>query len=468
MEPVKSGVKPEVKPEAKPKVKIGIIGLGTIGCGTIQILQENGDVLAERLGAIVEVVRAADLELDRPRNVKLDPAILTTDARDIVNDPDVQIVVELIGGIEPARTFILEAMEQGKHVVTANKALLSEHWQELVEKAEESGVSLLYEGSVAGGIPLIRAIKVGLVANRIHAVTGIINGTCNYILTRMSREKRPYEEVLAEAMEMGYAEADPAMDVDGIDSAQKLSILVNLCFNTPISYKELPYQGITDVTTMDLEMAEEFGYTVKLLASANNRNGSVEAWVHPALVPEGHPLAPVDNVFNAVYIEDDNLGSSLYYGRGAGDLPTGSAVVADIISCARDILSGAVGRVPVGGSITGTSSGTSPGNSPGQTSGKTLQLADDNVSEYYVRISAKDQPGVLSAISGVLGEEGISISSVIQRGRETEEGGDVPLVMIVHEAPYSRMSRALSRIDSLDVTLAKSFLMRILPEGGGA
>jgi len=376
----------------------------------------------------------------------------------------VQIVVELIGGIEPARTFILEAMEQGKHVVTANKALLSEHWQELVEKAEESGVSLLYEGSVAGGIPLIRAIKVGLVANRIHAVTGIINGTCNYILTRMSREKRPYEEVLAEAMEMGYAEADPAMDVDGIDAAQKLSILVNLCFNTPISYKELPYQGITDVTIMDLEMAEEFGYTVKLLASAKSRDGSpegsIEAWVHPALVPVGHPLAPVDNVFNAVYIEDDNLGSSLYYGRGAGALPTGSAVVADIISCARDILSGAVSRVPVGGSRSGSSS-VQPG-------GKTLQLADDNVSEYYVRISAKDQPGVLSAISGVLGEEGISISSVIQRGRETEEGGDVPLVMIVHEAPYSRMSRALSRIDALDVTLAKSFLMRILPEGGGA
>jgi homoserine dehydrogenase len=376
----------------------------------------------------------------------------------------VQIVVELIGGIEPARTFILEAMEQGKHVVTANKALLSEHWQELVEKAEASGVSLLYEGSVAGGIPLIRAIKVGLVANRIHAVTGIINGTCNYILTRMSKEKRSYAEVLAEAVEMGYAEADPAMDVDGIDAAQKLSILVNLCFNTPISYKELPCQGITDVTIMDLEMAEEFGYTVKLLASAKNRNGSVEAWVHPALVPEGHPLAPVDNVFNAVYIEDDNLGASLYYGRGAGDLPTGSAVVADIVSCARDILSGAVDRVPVGGCRSGNRSGSKSG----QTSGKMLQLADDNVSEYYVRISARDQPGVLSTISGVLGEEGISISSVIQRGRETEEGGDVPLVMIVHEAPYSRMSRALSRIDALDVTLAKSFLMRILPEGGGS
>ncbi|MDF1536573.1 MAG: homoserine dehydrogenase [bacterium] len=434
-------------------VKVGIIGLGTIGCGTIRILQENGDILAERLGASIEVVRIADLDLDRPRDIKLDPAVLTTDARSVIDDPDVQIVVELIGGIEPARTFILDSLDKGKHVITANKALLSEHWQELVERAEEKGVSLLYEGSVAGGIPLVRTIKAGLVANRIRSVTGIINGTCNYILSRMSAEKCPYGEILAEAMEMGYAEADPAMDVDGIDAAQKLSILVNLCFNTPVSWKDLPCQGITGVTPLDLEMAEEFGYRVKLLASAKMKGGSLEAWVHPALVPEGHPLAPVDNVFNAVYIEDDNMGPSLYYGRGAGALPTGSAVVADIVSCARDLLSGAVGRVPVGGSRLGVR-----GEKP-------CRLAADTVSEYYVRISAKDQPGVLSAISGILGEEGISISSVIQRGRQMEEGGDVPLVMIVHGAPYSRMTRALARIDGLDVTLAKSFLMRILPEG---
>jgi homoserine dehydrogenase len=437
-------------------VKVGIIGLGTIGCGTVGILQKNAGVLEDRLGAGIEIVRVADLYLDRSRDVELDPSILTTDARAVIDDPDIQIVVELIGGIEPARTFILDSLDKGKHVVTANKALLSEHWEELVARAEERGVSLLYEGSVAGGIPLVRTIKVGLVANQIRSVTGIINGTCNYILSRMSKEKRHYKEVLTEAIEMGYAEADPAMDVDGIDAAQKLSILVNLCFNTPVSYSDLPCQGITDVTLLDLEMAEEFGYSVKLLASAQSRDGFVEAWVHPALVPEGHPLATVENVFNAVYIEDDNLGPSLYYGRGAGALPTGSAVVADIVSCARDILSGAVGRVPVGGSRSGACNE------------KPLKLAHDNVSEYYVRISAKDQPGVLSTISGVLGEEGVSISSVIQRGRQTEEGGEVPLVMIVHEAPYSRMTRALDRIDDLDVTLAKSFLMRILPEGGGA
>ncbi len=434
-------------------IKVGLIGLGTIGCGTLRILTENREILSERIGATIDVVRAADLDLDRPRPVKVPQSILTADALEVVRDPEVQIVVELIGGIEPAKSYILDAIEHGKHVVTANKALLSEHWQELVEKAEEKGVCLLYEGSVAGGIPLIRTIKVGLVANRIRSVTGIINGTCNYILSKMSSEKLAFDQALAMAREMGYAEADPAMDVEGIDAAQKLSILVNLCFGVPVSYQDLPYQGITELTPMDLEMAEEFGYRVKLLASAQETDNKVEAWVHPALVPEKHPLAAVDDVYNAVYIEDDNLGPSLYYGRGAGGLPTGSAVVADIVSCSRDILSGAIGRVPVGGSRQGLSSEQRP------------RLAEDNVSEFYVRITAKDRPGVLSTISGLLAESEISISSVIQRGREPVEGGGVPLVMIIHEASHARMVQALSAIDAMDVTLGKSFYMRILPEG---
>jgi len=435
-------------------VKVGIIGLGTIGCGTYRILTESRELLSERIGATLDVVRAADLDLDRSRPVKIPQSILTADALEVVRDPQVQIVVELIGGIEPARSYILEAIENGKHVVTANKALLSMHWQELVEKAEKKGVCLLYEGSVAGGIPIIRAIKVGLVANQINSVTGIINGTCNYILSRMSSEKLAFDEILAVAQEKGYAEADPAMDVEGIDAAQKLSILVNLCFDVPVSYQDLPYQGITELTPMDLEMAEEFGYRVKLLASARNTDGKVEAWVHPALVPKNHPLAAVDDVYNAVYIEDDNLGPSLYYGRGAGDLPTGSAVVADIVSCSRDILAGAVGRVPVGGSRHGAANRQRP------------ELSDDNVSEFYVRVTARDRPGVLSTISGVLAQSEISISSVIQRGREPVEGGGVPIVMIIHEASYSRMVKALSAIDAMDVSLGKSFYMRILPEGG--
>jgi homoserine dehydrogenase len=269
----------------------------------------------------------------------------------------------------------------------------------------------------------------------------------------MSSENLSFHEALAMAKELGYAEADPTMDVEGIDAAQKLSILVNLCFDVPVSYLDLPYQGITELTPLDLEMAQEFGYRVKLLASASNRDGRIEAWVHPALVPERHPLAAVDNVFNAVYIEDDNLGPSLYYGRGAGDLPTGSAVVADIVSCSRDILAGAVGRVPVG------SSRHRPAGE------QRRQLADDNVSEFYVRVTAKDRPGVLSTISGILAQSEISISSVIQRGREPVEGGGVPIVMIIHEASHSRMVQALSVMDGMDVTLGKSFYMRILPDG---
>jgi homoserine dehydrogenase len=434
-------------------VKVGLIGLGTVGCGTVKILQDNAGLLADRTGASIEIARVADIDLDRPRPVALPAKVLTKNAKEVIQDPEIQIVVELIGGIEPARSYILEALDNGKQVVTANKALLSEHWRELVKRAETSGASLLFEGSVAGGVPVVRTIKKGLVANRISSVTGIINGTCNYILSTMFTQKRSFQDVLREAQEKGFAEADPAMDVEGIDAAQKLSILLNLSFNTAVSYRDLPFQGITELTLLDLEMAGEFGYSVKLLASANRRGSEVEAWVHPALVPIQHPLASVESVLNAVYIEDDHLGPSLYYGQGAGGLPTGSAVVADIVSCARDILSGAVGRIPVGGSR------------PEASFEQPLRLADDTVSEFYVRVSARDQPGVLSAISGTLGENRISISSVIQRGRETEEGDGVPIVMILHEAPYSRMVSALRQIDSLDVVLGKSFIMRILPEG---
>ena len=434
-------------------VKVGIIGLGTVGCGTVEILQNNSGLLSDRTGASIEILRAADLDLSRPRPVSFSDGVLTSDASQVIRDPRVQIVVELIGGIDPAKEYIFESLDSGKHVVTANKALLSEHWAELVERAEKNGVSLLFEGSVAGGVPLIRTIKQGLVANRIRSVTGIINGTCNYILSRMFHERKPFPEILEETREKGFTETDPVMDVEGIDAAQKLSILVNVCFNMAVSFSDLPFQGIRELTPLDLEMAGEFGYRVKLLASAKRADSGVEAWVHPALVPGEHPLASVEGVLNAVYIEDDHLGPSLFSGQVAGGLATGSAVAADIVTCARDILSGAVGRVPVGGSR------------PGAKREKPLQLARDAVSEFYVRVSARDQPGVLSAISGVLGESGISISSVIQRGREMEKGGGVPIVMILHEAPYSRMISALARIDTLDMTLGKSFLMRILPEG---
>ena len=312
-------------------------------------------------------------------------------------------------------------------------------------------MSLGFEASVAGGIPLIHAIRQGLVANRIQRATGIINGTCNYILTRMAHEQKPFKEILADAQALGFAEAKPALDVEGIDAAQKLAILVNLCFDLTVSPDDIARCGITGVTPLDLTTANNLGYRIKLLASASRHGGEVEAWVHPALVPASHPLASVAGVFNAVYLEDDNLGPSLYFGRGAGALPTGGAVVADLVSCARDILSGAVSRMPVSGARIRNGDATRL-RSPGMAS-----------SEFYVRITALDQPGVLSAITGILGRHGISIGSVTQRDRADETGEGVPVVITTHEARFAEMSAAIAEVDSLPTVKPGSFLARMIP-----
>jgi homoserine dehydrogenase len=433
-------------------IKVGILGLGNIGAGTLEVLRRNGDLIARRLGVPFEVVRAADLDPARAARLGLGPGVFTTDARAVVNDPEVQVVVELIGGLEPARSLILAAMDNGKHVVTANKHLLSEHWEELVNKAEERRVSLGFEGSVAGGIPLIFAIRRGLVANRIRRVTGIINGTCNYILSRMARERKPFSEILADAQAHGFAEANPALDVEGLDAAQKLSILVALCFDLTVKPDAIARAGITQVTPLDLAIAEELGYRLKLLSFAGSEGGAVEAWVHPALVPVSHPLAAVDGVYNAIYLEDDNLGPSLYFGRGAGALPTGSAVVADLVSAARDILSGAVSRMPASGARVrgGERSRLRP---PGEARG-----------EFYLRVTALDRPGVLSAVTGVIGRHGVSIESVIQRRPADGPAEAVPILIVTHEASFAEMSAAVGELDSLPVVRPGSFLARIIPE----
>lgn len=432
-------------------IKVGLLGLGNIGAGTVEILRKNGALIERRLGVPFELARAADLDPARAQRLGLSPGVFTTDARAVVNDPEVQVVVELIGGVEPARSLILAAMENGKHVVTANKALLSTHWEELVAKAEARRVSLGFEGSVAGGIPLIHTIRRGLVANRVRRVTGIINGTCNYILTRMARERKPFAEVLADAQAHGFAEANPALDVEGIDAAQKLAILVDLCFDLTVGPDAVTRCGITGVTPLDLATAEELGYRVKLLCSAAGEGGEIEAWVHPALVPVSHPLAAVDGVFNAVYLEDDNLGSSLYFGRGAGALPTGSAIVADLVSAARDILSGAVSRMPASGARIRTPE-----------RGR-LRPAGEARSEFYLRVTALDRPGVLSAVTGIIGRHGVSIESVIQRGRAGGQDEAVPVLIVTHEASYAEMTAALAEVDALPVVRKGSFLARMIP-----
>ncbi len=432
-------------------IKVGILGLGNIGAGTVEILRRNGALLERRLGVPFELTRAADRDASRAVKLGLPPGVFTTDAAAVVKDPEVQVIIELIGGIEPARSLILAAMDEGKHVVTANKALLSTHWQEIVAKAEQKRVSLGFEGSVAGGIPLIHAIRRGLVANRIQRVTGIINGTCNYILSRMARERKPFAEILADAQAHGFAEANPALDVDGIDASQKLAILVDLCFDLTVGPDAIARTGITAVTPLDLATAEELGYRMKLLCSASGEDGRVEAWVHPALVPLSHPLAAVDGVFNAVYLEDDNLGPSLYFGRGAGALPTGSAVLADLVSAGRDILSGAVSRMPASGARIRTGE-------PGK-----LRPAGEARSEFYLRVTAEDRPGVLSAVTGVIGRHGVSIESVIQRGRAGTQAEPVPILIVTHEASYAEMTAALAELDALPAVRKGSFLARMIP-----
>ena len=432
-------------------IKIGILGLGNIGAGTVEILQRNGRLIERRLGVPFEIVRAADLDPARAKKLELPAGVFTTDARTVVDDPEVQVVVELIGGIEPARSLILAAMRNGKNVVTANKALLATHWEELVTTAEERRVSFGFEGSVAGGIPLIHTIRRGLVSNRIRRVTGIINGTCNYILTRMAREQKPFAEILADAQAHGFAEADPALDVEGIDAAQKLAILVNLCFDLAVGPDDIHRCGITGVTPLDLATAAELGYRMKLLCSTSGEEGRVEAWVHPALVPVSHPLAAVEGVFNAVYLEDDNLGPSLYFGRGAGALPTGSAVVADLVSAARDILSGAVSRMPASGARI-------RGQEPSH-----LRSPGESRSEFYLRVTALDRPGVLSAVTGVLGRNGVSIASVIQRGRADGQDQRVPILIVTHDATFAQMKAAVGEVDALPVVSEGSFLARMIP-----
>jgi len=429
------------------KIQVGIIGFGTVGAGTYEVLKKNAHIIRSRVGADVVVTRIADLDIDSDRGVEIDSNILTRDATRVINDPDIQVVVELIGGIDHAREYILMAMDKGKHVVTANKALLAEYGHELYTRAQERGVSLEFEGSVGGGIPVIGAIKAGLSANRFKKIMGILNGTSNYILTKMSKYYWPYSKVVKEAVELGYAEDPPTLDVEGIDAAHKLAILVSLAYGSPVKFGDIYREGITSITPDDIRFAQEFGYCVKLLALARNQGERVEARVHPVMIPNDHILANVNWAYNAIYIEGDYVGPNLYYGLGAGRKPTGSAVAADIIELSRRIVRGEKGPVP-------------PLAHYGQTQENVSIVPMDSLTmPYYFRFSAVDRPGVLSKISGVLGQHDISITSVIQKGREVN--GPVPVVMLTHEALEENVRKAISAIDKMDVVTDKTVIIRV-------
>jgi len=430
------------------EIKVGLIGFGTVGAGVVKILQKNYRLIEKRMGAKIILKRIVDIDLKTDRGVKLKPGVLTRRAEDVIEDPEIGIVMELIGGIEPAKNYILNAIRNHKHIVTANKALLALHGDEIFREAHRFGVDVNFEASVGGGIPLIRSIKEGLVANRIQSIFGILNGTSNYILSKMTDEGRTFKEVLKEAQERGYAEADPTFDIEGIDAAHKLAILIRLAFGTPLRFEEIFIGGISEITPLDIQFGLEFGYRIKLLAIAKIDQGKIEARVHPTLIPERHLISTVEGVFNAIYIKGDAIGPTLFYGQGAGQMPTGSAVISDLVELGRNLLIQATGRrVPLLAYQESAIDKIS------------LKKMEDVVMPFYMRISALDRPGVLSKISGILGKNDISIASVIQKGRRIK--GAVPIVMMTHEAKEKNVHRALKEIDQLGVILGKTIFIRV-------
>jgi homoserine dehydrogenase len=428
----------------KDGINIGIIGFGIVGSGTAKVLLTNKDILNERLGFKLNLRRIADLDITTDRGIKIPEGVLTTDVNQLFNDPEIDIVVELIGGIKPAKDFILKAIQNGKHVVTANKALLATHGTDIFNAAREKGVEVGFEASVAGAIPIIKVMKEGLIANRIKAIYGIINGTSNYILTKMTDENVEFADALKEAQALGYAEADPTFDIEGIDTAHKLTILATLSYGIPLSFSSVHIEGISKITAQDINFASELGYKVKLLAITKETDGEIELRVHPTMLPKDYLIAKVDGPFNAIYVEGDATGSTMYYGRGAGSVPTGSAVVSDIADIARNIQKNAIGRVPTIPNISGE---------------VRIRKMDDITSRYYFRFSALDKPGVLSKISGILGNHNISITSVIQKGRMVGEA--VPLVVLTHEAKEKDMRQAIEEIDKLPVVMGKTVIIRV-------
>jgi homoserine dehydrogenase len=430
------------------EIKVGLIGFGTVGSGVVRILQKNSRLIENRMGAKLVLKRIADIDLKSDRGVKIKPGVLTRKAEEVIEDREIDIVIELVGGIEPAKTFILRAIRSKKHIVTANKALLALHGDEIFREAQRFGVDVNFEASVGGGIPLIRSIKEGLVANRIDSIFGILNGTSNYILSKMTDEGRDFKEVLSEAQEKGYAEADPTYDIEGTDAAHKLAILIRLAFGTPLGFNEIFIGGISGITPLDIQFSREFGYRIKLLAIAKIDRGKIEARVHPTMIPEGHLLSTVEGVFNAIYIKGDAIGPTLFYGQGAGRMPTGSAVVSDLVELGRNVLIRASGRrVPLL-SFQASAIEKIP-----------LKKMDDVVMPFYMRFSALDRPRVLSKISGILGKNNISISAVIQKGRQVN--GAVPIVMMTHEAREKNVHQALKEIDHLGVILGKTMFLRV-------
>lgn len=422
------------------EIKVGMLGLGTVGRGVFRLLTGNGSLIAQRAGARITLKKVLVRNLSRDRGIELPAGLLTTKAQDVLEDQEIRVVIEVMGGTEPTLGYVLSALRAGRSVVTANKDMVSTHGRELFQAAGEGGADILFEASVAGGIPIISPLKESLAANRIFSLHGIINGTTNYILTRMTREGLDLAQALNEAQKAGYAEADPAADLDGLDAARKLAILASIAFNTRILPQDVSVEGIRSVTAEDIACARELGYTVKLLAIARETAGGIDVRVHPAFVPDSHPLAAVSGVFNAIFVESDAAGESMFFGLGAGEMPTASAVVADVMDAVRHLLYRAPGLFGC----------TCFENKPL----KPLGLTE---SRFYLRLAVADRPGVLAAIAQVFGDNGVSLAQVVQK--QTPDLAE--LVVITHCVREAWLRQALTTIGGLPVVHQVASVIRV-------
>lgn len=429
------------------KIKIGMIGLGTVGGGVWEILHRHRDLLRQRTGAELEITRVAVKSKAKRRAVKIPKRVLTHNIEDILLDPEIRIVVEAMGGVKEARQVARRVIAAGKHFITANKALLALHGPEIFEAARQAHVDVCFEAAVGGGIPILRALREGFVANRIRSLHGIVNGTCNYILSEMSQYGADFTETLKRAQALGYAEADPSFDIDGIDAAHKLAILISIAYGVYVDLKKIYVEGIRQLTSFDIECARRFGYAVKLLAIAKSEGGQIQGRVHPTMVPLKSMLAAVQGVHNAISIDGDFVGEGMLYGRGAGSGATASAVVGDLVEVARNVLVGVAYTVPPLG-VEG-----------GKIKQARIQPIAQLRSPYYLRFQAIDRPGVLAKIASILSRFSISISSVYQNVRE--EGREVPIVVLTHEALEKNIKKAISLIDRLPGIRRKTILIRI-------
>lgn len=426
----------------KSTINVGLIGFGTIGTGVVKLINENKDLIQKKVGKNINLKKIVDLDIETPRGVEVDPKKLSTNVNDVLEDEEISIVIELIGGYQPALDFILKALNKGKHVVTANKALLAKHWGEIIATAQENKVRIAFEASVGGGIPLLESLNESLAANHIQSIYGIINGTANYILTKMTQNGLDFDLALKQAQEKGYAEQDPSFDVEGYDTAQKLIILTLLGFGEYIKQDNFHVEGISHITPEDIIFTlKELGYLIKLLGIARKIEGQLEVRVHPTLIPQEHLLASVNGVFNGIYLEGDAVGPVMMYGQGAGSMPTASAVIGDCIN----IISNPQKKMIYG---------------PPQPPLSSLKNMEQILSKYYIRLKALDSPGVLHSISGILSEHNISIESVSQRKKSNGMG--VPIFMVTHKALEKDLIQALTKIDELEEILEKSVLIRIL------